>query len=337
MRILVTGGMGAVGRPTVEWLMGHGHTVRVLDLSVDEPIPGAECREGDITDFASLSDHMQDMQGVVHLAAFPHPSMAPPQRIFQVNDGGTFNVFQAAIDANKRGDAEIRRIVCAGSINALGYNFGVVFPEDQIRYFPIDEQHPTYTTDPYSFSKRTIEEIGGYFWRREGLSSLFLRYPAIYDLNTDEPSMLLDFVEGARQQTAAVMSLPEQERQARIAEIIADFKRRARGREWEKAFDWSFPDAHIMLGRSNFWTCLDVRDAAQAAEKGLLADYAGSHPVYVTQADNFIGLPSRELAEAFFPDVTTWKKPVTGTQSLVSIEKIRELIGFEPVYPFKSR
>ena len=34
MRILVTGGMGEVGRPTVEWLLSHGHEVRVLDLAI---------------------------------------------------------------------------------------------------------------------------------------------------------------------------------------------------------------------------------------------------------------------------------------------------------------
>ena len=32
MRILVTGGMGNVGRPTVQWLLGKGHEVRILDL-----------------------------------------------------------------------------------------------------------------------------------------------------------------------------------------------------------------------------------------------------------------------------------------------------------------
>jgi len=89
-----------------------------------------------------------------------------------------------------------------------------------------------------------------------------------------------------------------------------------------------------MSGRSNFWTSLDVRDAAQAAEKALLADYEGSHPIYVTDARNFVGFPSEELARVFFPEVTMWKKPLVGEETLVSIEKARKLIGFEPQYPF---
>ena len=97
---------------------------------------------------------MAGIDGVVHLAAFRHPGLAPEHRLFHVNVSGTFNVFRAAADAG------IKRVVCASSINALGYNFGIKFPEGQLQYFPIDEAHPTYTTDPYSFSKGAIEEIG---------------------------------------------------------------------------------------------------------------------------------------------------------------------------------
>jgi nucleoside-diphosphate-sugar epimerase len=328
MRILVTGGMGEIGRPTVAWLLERGHDVRVLDLSADEPIAGAECRTGDVTDFAVLQSAVEGMDGVVHLAAYRHPSMAPESRIFAVNTGGTFNVFRAAANAG------IKRVVCASSINALGYNYGISFPEGQLHYFPIDEAHPTRTTDPYSYSKQMIEEVGAYFWRREAVSSLFLRFPAVYDLNTPDPSILVAFVRTCQRQTAEVMALPEPERTERVRAIVADFERRAGAREWETAFDLTFPDAYIMFGRSNFWTSLDVRDAAQAAEKGLLAPYEGSHAVYVTDTHNFVGIPSQDLVDVWFPKVRGWKRPVTGTESLVSIEHARALIGFEPAYPF---
>jgi nucleoside-diphosphate-sugar epimerase len=89
-----------------------------------------------------------------------------------------------------------------------------------------------------------------------------------------------------------------------------------------------------MFGQSNFWTSLDARDAARAAELGLQADYEGSHAVYVTNADNFVGLPSRELVEVWFPDVKIWRRPVEGTETLVSIKRACELVGFEPRFPF---
>jgi nucleoside-diphosphate-sugar epimerase len=314
----------------VRWLLDHGHEVRVLDLAVENPVPGADCRQGDVMDLDALHEHMAGIEGVIHLAAYRHPSMAPEPRLYEVNVIGTFNVLRTAVDVG------IDRVVCASSINALGYNFGIKFPEGQLRYFPIDEAHPIYTTDPYSFSKQTIEDVGRYFWRREGLTSLFLRYPAVYDLEAPGAAMLRDFVQGCQEETAAVMALPEPQQSERVEAIVADFEARARSREWEAAFDLSFPDAYIMFGRSNFWTALDARDAAQAAEKGLLADYEGSHAVFVTDDHNFVDIPSRELAEVWFPGVTIWKQPVAGTETLVSIEKARDLIGFEPAFPYES-
>ena len=46
-----------------------------------------------------------------------------------------------------------------------------------IEYFPIDEAHPDFTTDAYSFSKRILEETAAYFWRREAISGVQLRFP----------------------------------------------------------------------------------------------------------------------------------------------------------------
>ena len=56
---------------------------------------------------------------------------------------------------------------------------------DFVEYFPIDEQHPTFTTDSYSFSKQVMEEIGAYFWRREGISSVLLRLPGVYEIRAE--------------------------------------------------------------------------------------------------------------------------------------------------------
>jgi nucleoside-diphosphate-sugar epimerase len=254
--------------------------------------------------------------------------MASNPEMFRVNALGTMNVFRAAADLG------IERVVCASSINALGYNFGIKFLPEQLQYFPLDEAHPTFTTDPYSFSKHVIEDIGAYFWRRESITSVFLRFPAVYDLSIPGPSILRDFVDDCYAQTSTILAMPEPARTARVQGIIDDFERRAAAHEWETQFDLSFPDGAVMFGRSNFWTSLDVRDAAQAIEKSLLADIEGSHAIYVTDTHNFVGLPTRKLAAVFFPDVTTWKHPVEGTETLVSIGRAKSLIGFEPHYPY---
>ena len=42
------------------------------------------------------------------------------------------------------------------------------------------------------------------------------------------------------------------------------------------------------------------------------------------------GVESEALLDLFFPDVTARKRTLHGAESLVSIERARELIGFEP-------
>ena len=279
---------------------------------------------------------MVGMEGVVHLAAYREPSMAPETELFQVNVDGTFKIYRAAADAG------IQRVVCASSINALGYYFGIKFPAGQLRYFPIDEEHPTYTTDPYSFSKQMIEEIGRYFWRREGITSLFLRFPLVIDRsvsgNVDSIATKMKLMmEQCQVQTEKVMNLPEPQRSQQVQSLIAEHQARARTRILESEFDFdNAPETFsTMVGRANFWTVLDVRDAAQAVEKGLLADFEGSQEVYVTDDQNYLGIPSRELVKVWFPDVTAWKQPLSGTETLVSINRARELIGFEVKYPYR--
>jgi hypothetical protein len=78
-----------------------------------------------------------------------------------------------------------------------------------------------------------------------------------------------------------------------------------------------------------------VRDTAQVAEKGLLADYQGSHVAFIKDDHNYLGLTSEELVKVWFPDVATWKRPLSGTESLVSIDYARELIGFEVKHPYR--
>ena len=61
-----------------------------------------------------------------------------------------------------------------------------------------------------------------------------------------------------------------------------------------------------------------------------LADYQGSHPLFVNDSHNFTGIDSELLASVFFPDVEARSQPLAGPQTLVSIDAARALLGFEP-------
>jgi nucleoside-diphosphate-sugar epimerase len=325
MRVLVTGGTGTVGREAVKRLVTHDHDVTVIGRTPDVEIQGGTYRQCDIVDFDCLTDCVQGMDAVVHLAAIPNPGMGTGQAIFHVNCTGTFNVYRAAADAG------IRRIVSASSINALGYNFGV--KRFELQYFPMDEAHPSYTTDPYSFSKQVMEETGAYFWRREGVSSVFLRLPAVYEITEENEDRMRAYRQAVKASYDDLLSKPEDEQRAIARQIIEQHDELRAQHKFESRDNWremrELPYARIMFGYSNFWAIIDARDSAQAIEKGLLADYQGSHPLWVNDSHNSAGVPTEILVDLFYPEVPL-TRPLEGTETLVSIDKARALLDFEP-------
>jgi len=86
-----------------------------------------------------------------------------------------------------------------------------------------------------------------------------------------------------------------------------------------------------MAARNDFWTAVDTRDSAQAFEKALKLPYEGMHVLFVNDSHNRTGLPSRALAETFFPEAEL-EDMLQGTSTLVSIEGAQRLLGFEPQY-----
>lgn len=325
MRVLVTGGTGAVGREAVKRLVAHDHDVTVIGRRPGLNIEGAAYKQCDIVDFARLTEVIEGMDTIVHLAAIPNPGLGTGEEIFLANDTGTFNVYRAAANAG------IRRIVSASSINALGYNFGI--KRFRLQYFPMDEAHPSFTTDPYSFSKQIMEEIGAYFWRREGISSVFLRLPGVYEITGANADRIRGWRTRAMKMYGELLAEPEDEQRRIAQETIEQHTRLCAERAFEpretRLNFREIPNAGIMFGYSNFWASIDARDSAQAIELGLLADYEGSYPLWVNDSHNSAGIPTQKLVETFYPDVPL-RRDLAGTESLVSIDKARELLGFAP-------
>ena len=327
MRILVTGGLGGVGRPLVQRLLDHGHTVRVTDRKAEPAIDGAACVAGDLTDFATIREHVRGMDAIVHLAALTHPAAGPGHEIFRINVAGTFNVYEAAAQEG------IGRVVCASSINALGFNFGVkAFP---IQYFPMDEAHPVYTTDAYSFSKQTVEEIGAYYWRRDGISGTQLRLPFVYSNASGFLEQLKAFMVIARQAYQDLMQMSAAEQVARVQSVMT--RKAAERAERLSELPWEARGKRnggqqmdpLMFFFTDFWTAIGGEDAAQAFEKSVTARYEGSHPLYVCEARNSLSVPSAALAALFYPEVAL-KRPLVADESLLSSDAAGGLIGFTP-------
>lgn len=332
MKVLVTGGIGVVGKSVLERLVQNGFEVRVVDRKAEFEMEGIDYQVADITNFDQLREQMRGCEAVVHLAAIANPMFVPPHELFHVNVQGTYNVYEAAAEEG------IKRIVQASSINAFGCFWGNrdIFPD----YFPIDEAHPTGTTDVYSFSKEVVEDIGEYYWRRKGITSISLRFPGVWSrtrISSEDDKAHRQQVRAAIDEFAAE---PEAKRKERLAAV------RKAAVEFRSAGNMEYPAAQQGLGRGgysddpiwpvytfdrfNFWAYVDERDSAQSIEKGLTADYEGHHPLFINAKENALDYDSTTLVKLFFPETQQWKRPLHGTESLVSIDKAKELIGFDP-------
>lgn len=333
MKIVVTGGIGSVGTPLVQRLIQNGHEVKIIDRRGEGEVAGAELSRCDITDFEAIKGQLKGQDAIIHLAGLPYPGAGTGPEIFRINASGTYNLFEAAAQAG------IKRVVCASSINALGFNFGLRrFP---IQYFPIDEDHPGVTTDPYSFSKDILEQIAAYYWRRDGITSICFRLPWVYQKSMVDMWMGKEFFSNYRKVFEQIASLPKRERDEQMRQLITWHdglrSQRAFEQSWEDSgpeMNWQQESTKLLMffGWTDFWAVISGEDSAQAFEKAVTAKYEGSHILYVHEYRNAAGIEAERLAEVFFPEVITRKRPLRGTECLVDMTRAQQMIDFEPIY-----
>ena len=99
----------------------------------------------------------------------------------------------------------------------------------------------------------------------------------------------------------------------------------------------AFPsfDADATLRKWNLWGYIDGRDGAQAVSRALATAGPGFERFIIAAADTVMSRPNAELVAEVFPDV-----PVRGdlgtNETLLSIEKARRLLGFEPRHSWRD-
>ncbi|HEV7565161.1 MAG TPA: NAD(P)-dependent oxidoreductase [Microbacteriaceae bacterium] len=95
-------------------------------------------------------------------------------------------------------------------------------------------------------------------------------------------------------------------------------------------------DADARARKWNLWGYIDGRDGAQAVRKALESDATGFHRYIIAAADTVMSRPNAELVAEVFPDV-----PVKGdlgvNDTLLSIDKARRELGFDPEYSWRDR
>jgi nucleoside-diphosphate-sugar epimerase len=159
MRIFLTGGSGDLGQMLCTSLRGMGHTPVVFDVrdlaggnsnsSAGLGVPDLEFINGSVLDRSQLKSSLTNIDVVVHIAAWHGIHQIRNEKnaydFFDLNVGGTFNVFQSALENG------IKNIVFISSTS-------------------IDDRYGLYGN-----SKLLAEEIARAYALREGMNVITLR------------------------------------------------------------------------------------------------------------------------------------------------------------------
>jgi nucleoside-diphosphate-sugar epimerase len=94
-------------------------------------------------------------------------------------------------------------------------------------------------------------------------------------------------------------------------------------------------DADARLRKWNLWGYIDARDAAQAIRKALEAPIKGAEVFVIANADTVMSRPNSELMAEIYPDVPL-KDGVGANETLLSIDKARRILGYEPRHGWRD-
>ena len=81
----------------------------------------------------------------------------------------------------------------------------------------------------------------------------------------------------------------------------------------------------------NLWGYVDARDVAQAVRRSLEAEVTGAEVAIVAAADTCMRRDSADLMAQVYTGVPL-TRPVEGRETLLSIDRAREIFGYEPAH-----
>ena len=95
-------------------------------------------------------------------------------------------------------------------------------------------------------------------------------------------------------------------------------------------------DEDLERRRWNLWCYIDARDAAQAIRLAIESPLKGAEVFIIANSDTVMSRPSKELMEQRFPGVP-FKREVAGTEALLSSDKAKRMLGFEPKFSWRDQ
>lgn len=186
MRVLVTAANGKLGAYVIRALAPEYDLVLFARHQPPAEFAAYPWVCGDLTSLDDCRRAVQGVDAIQHLAAQPWPTDHPQLRsqaeaaglasdtTFRTNMLGLYNLMQAAVEAG------VRTVVMAGSNCALGHGFRISDTPFPHAFLPIDETHPTYPEDSYSFTKRAGEDLLASYTRAYGIRTYVTRIAGVF-------------------------------------------------------------------------------------------------------------------------------------------------------------
>jgi nucleoside-diphosphate-sugar epimerase len=281
--IAVTGGNGTIGRAIIAQLNDHEyHTVNVARGDRREDISDAY----ETTDLLSYDEvrtafERQAVDGVVHMATIN--GAGPPEHVvYESNAMSSYHVLAAAAELG------IDHVCLPSSINVMGAVYQDA-PTD-VRYLPVDEEHPLTPRDAYALGKEAIERLGAGFGRRTGAP-----------------------------RTVAALRYPWVATSEQLKERYADRPRTLTDQNTRE------PAGH----RDELYAYLHLDDAAAIARLSMDATYDGFEPFWAVAGDTTMQASTSQLIDHGFEDATV-RHPLGPHEALIDTGKAERLLGWSP-------
>lgn len=289
--VAVTGGNGKLGSAILEHLASHGYeTVNICRGKRREEISATYIT----TDLLNAGETYSalastEADAVIHMGTIPSPYNYPNYQVYKSNVMSATYILEAA---NSLG---LESVCLPSSINAIGSEHQE--RDADVRYLPVDEEHPRTPDDPYGIAKHAMEVTADGIGRRPStdLTIASLRYPWV----TNDKEMCEYFVEGDR-----------------TLEGLAD--------------------AHSATDRDVLFSYLAIEDAAAIARMAIEADFDGHEVFWAVAADTTASVPTNKLISEYFSDADIRAK-FDGYESLIDRSKASDLLGWEPKRTWRDR
>jgi nucleoside-diphosphate-sugar epimerase len=84
------------------------------------------------------------------------------------------------------------------------------------------------------------------------------------------------------------------------------------------------------------WSYIDTRDVATACQLAIETDGLGAVALNICADETSMAVPSRELMAARYPEVTDFRQPLEGHESLLINEKAKKLLNWQPKHVWRD-